>query len=551
MQMRRVAMSSLVPVVCYLTGCYKKVPVSPADLKQPSQERIVEITTTDGQEISFDGAGASIVNGAIRGFRRQATPTPYEIPESQIKHREKTRQGQDVWILSVTTVDGREIRFEPPGAIVHDGVISGRALTQTVYEIPLDKVQRLWVQRTDPLKVLGLVVGIAAAGFGVLIAIVALTKQSCPFVYSWDGEKYVFDAEPYGGAITRGLERDDYSELKHLREQDGLYRLLLTNEVDETQFTNLMELWVVDHARGSHVVSDEDGRLRAFTQIQQLSDARDREGNDLLPWLQSTDRKIWEPDAVAGPNGDLRQEVILTFPKPQSVTRVNLLANAATGLWGSYMIKQMVELHGRDTATWLAALDEDPAGRQAIHAWGEREGTYRLPIEVEEETGWTVRGALPSGGPLLAEDRAIPLDVSRARGNQLRIRLRPPVGFWAFNSFFVAYGDGQAVTVSRVAASSAKTSEGQNILPDLAATDDRYYSMPDTTARAQLTFPVPARKPGAERTVFLHSRGWYQLHLRNNSAPDLRTFNKILTVPGAAAEFAAERFAEWRQDAGR
>ena len=30
--------------------------------------------------------------------------------------------------------------------------------------------------------------------------------------------QYVFDAEPYGGAIARGLEKDDYSELGHLRE---------------------------------------------------------------------------------------------------------------------------------------------------------------------------------------------------------------------------------------------------------------------------------------------------------------------------------------------
>jgi hypothetical protein len=252
---------------------------------------------------------------------------------------------------------------------------------------------------------------------------VVATKQSCPFVYSWDGSQYVFDAEPYGGAISRGLERDDYSELEHIREQNGVYKLLVTNEVDETQYTNLMELWVVDHARGSHVVSDENGMLRSFTGIQKLSAARDRDGNDLLLWLQATDRKIWEPDTVPGPDGSLHQEVVLTFPKPEDATEGTLIANAATGLWGSYMIKRMVELHGRDTSAWLESVDKDPATVQAIHAWGEREGTYRLPIEVDEATGWVVRGALPNGGPLLAEDRAIALDVSHVRGTQLRIRL--------------------------------------------------------------------------------------------------------------------------------
>jgi hypothetical protein len=304
---------------------------------------------------------------------------------------------------------------------------------------------------------------------------------------------------------------------------------------------------VVDHARGSRVVSDENGTLRSFAQIQKLSAARGGDGSDLLPWLEATDRKIWEPDAVAGPDGSLRQEVVLTFPKPEGATQMNLIANAATGLWGSYMIKRMVELHGRDTAAWLASLDDNPAAVRAIHAWGEREGTYRLPIEVEEDSGWVVRGALPNGGPLLAEDRAIPLDVSHARGTQLRIRLRPPVGYWAFNSFAAAYGAGQAANVSRVAANSARTSNGNDILQDLVAADERYYAMPDDTDRAEVTFAAPPPTAGAERTVFLHSRGWYQLHLRDQSALDLTTFTKILTVPGAAVQFAAERFAEWQK----
>jgi hypothetical protein len=458
----------------------------------------------------------------------------------------KVPQPQQEHLVGVTTKTGQEVGFDPPGGKMNQDTIEAK-VKNAPYSIAMQDVQRLWVERRgiSAVRTIGLTVGIAAVAIGAFIGIVLATKQSCPFVYSWDGSQYVFDAEPYGGAITRGMERDDYSELEHLREQNGLYRLRITNEVDETQYTNLMELWVVDHARGSRVVSDENGTLRAYTQIQKLSAARDREGNDLLLWLQATDRRIWEPDTVAGPDGSLRQEVVLTFPKPEGATQANLIANAATGLWGSYMIKKMVELHGRDTAAWLASLDKDPAGLKAIHAWGEREGTYRLLIEVEEASGWVVRGALPNGGPLLAEDRVIPLDVSHVRGTELHIRLQPPVGYWAFNSFAVAYGYGQAVNVRRVAANSARTSGGKDILQDLAAADDRYYPMPNDTDQADVTFRAPPRKGGQDRTVFLHSRGWYQLHLRDNGAPDLATFSKILTVPGAAVEFAADRFAEW------
>lgn len=227
-------------------------------------------------------------------------------------------QPQQEHLVGITTKTGAEVGFDPPGGTMNRDTIEAK-VKSAPYSIAMQDVQRLWVERrgVSAPRTIGLSVGIALAAFGTFILILAATKQSCPFVYSWDGSQYVFDAEPYGGAITRGMERDDYSELEHVREQNGVYKLLVTNEVDETQYTNLMELWLVDHPKGSRVVSDENGTLRSYTGIQKLSAARDRDGNDLLLWLQATDRKVWEPDTVAAPDGSLRQEVILTFPKPK------------------------------------------------------------------------------------------------------------------------------------------------------------------------------------------------------------------------------------------
>jgi hypothetical protein len=93
------------------------------------------------------------------------------------------------------------------------------------------------------------------------------------------------------------------------------------------------------------------------------------------------------------------------------------------------------------------------------------------------------------------------------------------------------------------------TWDGKDVLPDLAAIDDRYYPMPTNLDRAELRFPAPLRKAAMNRTVFLHSRGWYQLYLRDGGAPDYATLTKITFVPGAPVQFAIDRFAEWRQGA--
>jgi len=449
-------------------------------------------------------------------------------------------------IVGITTINGEEVSFDPPGASVKDKTLYA-SVKKTPYEVPLNQVQRLWVERKELSKsrTIGLVAAVAVGTLAIIVGVAAATKQSCPFVYSWDGKQYVFDAEPYGGAIARGLEKDDFSPLERLREQDGLYQLKITNEVDETQFTNLTELWVVDHPAGTRVAADVLGRLYTLAAPQSLVSAHDVAGHDLLPWLRATDRLIWEPAAVPDAGGNLQSDIVMTFPKPAGAAQAKLVANVATGLWGSYMIKKMVELRGRDVDAWYTLMETQTA-RDVLFAWDLQEELYALKIYIEEPTGWEVRGVLPGMGPFISKDRVVPLDVSRVRGDRLRIRIRPPAGFWALNSFSVDYSPDRAVSVEKLAPQTARDSAGKNVLPELVANDDRYLAMPEVGDSADLTFRVPPQRKGSDRAVFLHSRGYYKLHVVANGEPDTKTLQEIENVPGAAARFAANHFAQWQ-----
>ena len=470
----------------------------------------------------------------------------HQIDVAKLKHPERER------IVGVTTLKGEVVMFDQGASYVCDGILDA-SVKQSNYEVALKDVQRVWVERqgmSTAAKV-GLAAGVVVVGLVVVAVIALATKGSCPFVYSWDGTEYVFDAEPYGGAIARGLERDDYAELAHLRAQDGTYRLLLTNEVDETQMTDLMELWVVDHPAAVRVGADEFGKLYSLRDAVEPVSAAGAEGQDLLRWLRAKDRLIWEPPAEPDAHGNVRQQITLTFPKPYGARTVKLVASVATGLWGSYMIKQMVQLRGKEMGAWYRAIDEDPAARLELMQWNFREEMFLLKVLVEESDGWVQRGILPGAGPILAADRVIPLDVSRVRGSQLRIRIRPPVGCWALNAFTVDYSVDAPLTVTRVAAASARDRRGRSVQAELAAADGRYYHMPTTGDRAHLTFPAPEARPDLSRTVLLHSRGYYKLHLDERAAPDLVTLNRIMSEPGAGADFAVARYKEWKAPGGR
>jgi hypothetical protein len=196
---------------------------------------------------------------------------------------------------------------------------------------------------------------------------------------------------------------------------------------------------------------------------------------------------------------------------------------------------------------WYATLDKGGAPLDALRAWNVREELYVLKLDVDESGSWRTRGLLPGGGPFIAETRVVPLDVSNAAGDSLRLRIRPPSGFWALNSFAVTYDDNeQPLAVVNVDPIYARSSDGRDLLSDLRTADDRYYTMPNTGDRAMVSFVAPPARAGAERSVFLHTRGYYQLHLPEQGPADLVSLQRISDQPDAAARMAAERFAKQR-----
>jgi hypothetical protein len=83
------------------------------------------------------------------------------------------------------------------------------------------------------------------------------------------------------------------------------------------------------------------------------------------------------------------------------------------------------------------------------------------------------------------------------------------------------------------------------VLAAVRRADTLYYAMPHTGDRATLEFPAPRVPAGRERTVVLHSRGWYRLHLDPAGPADTALVRRTMETPGAAVEYSASRYREW------
>ena len=75
-------------------------------------------------------------------------------------------------IVGITTVEGEDIRFDPPGASVKNDTIYA-SVDGAPYEISLARVQRFWVERKERsrARTIGLVVAVAGGIYFVAAVI--------------------------------------------------------------------------------------------------------------------------------------------------------------------------------------------------------------------------------------------------------------------------------------------------------------------------------------------------------------------------------------------
>ena len=197
--------------------------------------------------------------------------------------------------------------------------------------VALSDIQQVEFRQLNAAKTTALVLGLGLT-FAVIIAAASYDPgggwtssgggdccASCPHVYSWDGSHWRLDSGTFGGAIARGLERTDVDNLDFAAPEDGVLRLRLANELQETDYVDALAVLAVDHAADVTVAPDGRGALHTLGALAAPLSARDFRGHDALARVRAADGWSWESNpsgrdtAVAA---DLRDGLELTFLRP-------------------------------------------------------------------------------------------------------------------------------------------------------------------------------------------------------------------------------------------
>ncbi len=144
------------------------------------------------------------------------------------------------------------------------------------------------------------------------LAEVQVLKGSCPFLYTWNGERFTFVTDLMWKSPL-GMILPDGSPAPHTSARDfvlvpgealvpagGELWLQVTEELWESAYVDQQQLWVVDHPAEAELVVDErftppphplQPPLHLLADTRLPSAATDHEGRDVLPLLVARDRR--------------------------------------------------------------------------------------------------------------------------------------------------------------------------------------------------------------------------------------------------------------------
>jgi hypothetical protein len=309
--------------------------------------------------------------------------------------------------------------------------------------------------------------------------------ESCPYVYAWNGERYVLEAEPFGIGLGKALELTTVHLLPSANPENGVVRLRLTNERRETHYVNSLDLFAIYLGAAPAAVLDDRGEAWPLSHPEAPAAVSDRSGRDILAEVASADGRLWECDTSALAVGSGYEDVLeLAFVRPsRSATGSLVLTGTNTGL-STAMFSHMCRVVGDQAPELVHAIDTDQELIASLSAYLD---DASLKASVWNGSDWENAGEFRPEANAVTFTRALRIRVSEAAGDTVRIRLRGMADVWKLDALSMDWTDASPLPMKRVELLSAIGPEREDVRELIAADDDRYAILvpPD---RVELTY---------------------------------------------------------------
>lgn len=513
----------------------QKVPMSELRTISPTRPTRFFIVHINDKAWHFDGIRLNQSGDTVKGY---LAVVPVEHQQYKIDHPNPGR--------SKLYTKG-ENRIDPTNEL-HFFVTQLNLGKGQSASFPLSAVRKVEVYERDKgseFLATGALVTLTATA--VVLAVVAAqppptppqpvphTKSSCPFVYVINDEKDHFIGEAYPGAILPSLERDDYLPLPEMNHTPVIR---FTNELEERQHTNYIELLAVSISSQTKVWMDVEGI--SHTIVSPMAPIEAKAGfKNLLRELTTADNVPYSFD-IEEKERSAYSHLQLKFPNPTRALTGKLLLRLKNSDWLDEVYGRFTSGFGSAYSTFHSLQESQP--RETMEEFAKEEG---IPLRITVKEHEVHATFVPPVGPMAYREVVVPLTWHQP-DTLVDIELGCGFHFWDIDYVAIDFTADVPTHVEHLSLTSATDEMGTDVLALLQTSDHIYYDQPTIGNSAILKFDCPATNQ--KYFYFLHTRGHYE-HIRSyNHAPNLFHLGTSMRSGGFAA-FARESYRTHRGEA--
>ena len=346
--------------------------------------------------------------------------------------------------------------------------------------------------------------------------------------------------EIYSGSIHKPLERNDYLRLPIYPGQKS-YSLKLTNEAQEIQHTNFLELLVIDHPENTDVLMDKYGKLTTLYQPLAPLKATNLAGENFTTAVSAKDNLSYQSNST-GAELPLKDGVIMQFPSQGDAKTAKLLIRAKNSILLDYTLGQFYDMFGSAFYGYMKKQEKAPAAN--LRQWT-LDQEIPLKLYVERGGQWEFVDYYNIAGPMKFKEDVLSFPLKGNETYPLKVKLEFGNFLWEIDYAAIDYSPDQPLTIQALPVKTAISEVQKDVTRLLSKDDKRYCNQPTTENEAVVTFDLP-EQTGQSRSLILHSKGWYQV-LRNPSGkPDIE-YLKTFRQPGRFNQFVNEEVKKMEQ----
>src|SRR5436190_3389569 len=368
-QKKAVAFILLIASINYFMGCHRyfRPIVIHTTSVENKQAKLKELSGEDKYFILRKGSNSYALSNIILDQTKMTlTANVGEVPPEHGVYLKKGKKPRYIYSKSKK----QDVVLKEVHLFTGDTTRVDQSMT---YTLALSDVQKIEVIEFDKKRTTSSygwgALGITLGAILVVVIIAALatptytappptTPSSCPYISSFDGEKYNLQGEIYSAAIYPSLQKDDYLPLQ-VEPVKGVYRIKISNELQEIQHTDFADLLVVEHDKNVKILMDPAGNLYSIVAPQLPHMAMLNNKTNVLDQVRYKDNSscFFKDDNGSRPS----EELFITFKNDSKRKQGKLILSTKTSSWLNYLFGEFSRGFGSHYNEWAKEQEKKPA----------------------------------------------------------------------------------------------------------------------------------------------------------------------------------------------